>query len=58
MTPRELYESIWTILKLRDSIVKTISYGIEKIPGLGPLIDVRFALHASTELTELNSGHH
>ncbi|KAG8757003.1 hypothetical protein FRC14_002488 [Serendipita sp. 396] len=39
MTPKELYQNIWAILSFRDSVVKKISYGIEKIPGLGPLID-------------------
>ncbi|CCA67339.1 related to Het-c heterokaryon incompatibility protein [Serendipita indica DSM 11827] len=39
MTPKELYQNIWAILSFRDSVVKKMSYGIEKIPGLGPLID-------------------
>lgn len=44
MTPKELYQNIWAILSFRDSVVKKISYGIEKVPGLGPLIDVRISL--------------
>lgn len=39
MSPQELHSVLWQVLTFRDSVVKKISKTIEKIPGLGPLID-------------------
>ncbi|KAF8889646.1 heterokaryon incompatibility protein Het-C-domain-containing protein [Infundibulicybe gibba] len=39
MSPQELHAVLWQVLTFRDSVVKKISKTIEKIPGLGPLID-------------------
>ncbi|KAF5357198.1 hypothetical protein D9756_006590 [Leucocoprinus leucothites] len=39
MSPQELHSVLWQILTFRDSVVKKISKTIEKIPGLGPLIE-------------------
>jgi hypothetical protein len=39
MSPQELHAVLWQVLSFRDSIVKKISNTIEKIPGLGPLLD-------------------
>ncbi|KAJ7108550.1 heterokaryon incompatibility protein Het-C-domain-containing protein [Mycena epipterygia] len=39
MSPQELHAVLWQVLSFRDSIVKKISKTIEKIPGLGPLIE-------------------
>lgn len=39
MSPQELHAALWQVLSFRDSVVKKISKTIEKIPGLGPLID-------------------
>lgn len=39
MSPQELHAVIWQVLTFRDSIVKKIEKTIEKIPGLGPLIE-------------------
>ncbi|KAF6744747.1 heterokaryon incompatibility protein Het-C-domain-containing protein [Ephemerocybe angulata] len=39
MSPRELHDQLWKVLTVRDAIVKKISKTIEKIPGLGPLIE-------------------
>ncbi|KAJ6595877.1 heterokaryon incompatibility protein HET-C [Mycena vulgaris] len=39
MSPQELHAALWQILSFRDSVVKKISKTIEKIPGLGPLIE-------------------
>ncbi|RDB30692.1 hypothetical protein Hypma_005902 [Hypsizygus marmoreus] len=39
MSPQELHAALWQVLTFRDSVVKKISKTIEKIPGLGPLID-------------------
>ncbi|OBZ67753.1 hypothetical protein A0H81_12495 [Grifola frondosa] len=39
MSPQELHAVLWQVLTFRDSVVKKISMTIEKIPGLGPLID-------------------
>jgi hypothetical protein len=39
MSPQELHAVLWQVLSFRDSVVKKISITIEKIPGLGPLID-------------------
>ena len=39
MSPQELHAVLWQVLSFRDSVVKKISKTIEKIPGLGPLVD-------------------
>ncbi|RPD61288.1 Het-C-domain-containing protein [Lentinus tigrinus ALCF2SS1-6] len=39
MTPQELHSVLWQVLTFRDSVVKKIDNTIEKIPGLGPLIE-------------------
>ncbi|EJC98232.1 Het-C-domain-containing protein [Fomitiporia mediterranea MF3/22] len=39
MSPQELHAVLWRVLTFRDSIVKKIEKTIEKIPGLGPLIE-------------------
>ncbi|KXN89330.1 hypothetical protein AN958_05828 [Leucoagaricus sp. SymC.cos] len=39
MSPQELHAVLWQVLEFRDSVVKKISQTIEKIPGLGPLIE-------------------
>ncbi|KAI0763072.1 heterokaryon incompatibility protein Het-C-domain-containing protein [Trametes elegans] len=39
MSPQELHAVLWQVLTFRDSVVKKIEKTIEKIPGLGPLID-------------------
>ncbi|KAJ2919808.1 hypothetical protein MD484_g554, partial [Candolleomyces efflorescens] len=39
MSPQELHAQLWKVLTVRDAIVKKISKTIEKIPGLGPLIE-------------------
>ncbi|KAH9941705.1 heterokaryon incompatibility protein HET-C [Epithele typhae] len=39
MTPQELHASLWQVLKFRDSVVKKIEKTIERIPGLGPMIE-------------------
>ncbi|KAL5523319.1 hypothetical protein ACEPAF_1586 [Sanghuangporus sanghuang] len=39
MSPQELHAVLWRVLAFRDSIVKKIEKTIEKIPGLGPLIE-------------------
>jgi len=39
MSPQELHAVLWQVLSWRDSMVKSISQTIEKIPGLGPLLD-------------------
>jgi Heterokaryon incompatibility protein Het-C len=39
MSPKELHATLWSVLVFRDSVAKKISKTIEKIPGLGPLID-------------------
>jgi hypothetical protein len=39
MSPQELHAVLWQVLSWRDSVVKKISMTIEKIPGLGPLIE-------------------
>ncbi|KAJ7512767.1 heterokaryon incompatibility protein HET-C, partial [Mycena galericulata] len=38
MSPQELHAVLWQVLSFRDSIMKKISKTIEKIPGLGPLV--------------------
>ncbi|KAF7325801.1 hypothetical protein MKEN_00430700 [Mycena kentingensis (nom. inval.)] len=39
MSPQELHAVLWQVLTFRDSVAKKISKTIEKIPGLGPLIE-------------------
>ncbi|TFL01655.1 heterokaryon incompatibility protein Het-C-domain-containing protein [Pterulicium gracile] len=39
MSPQELHAVLWQVLTFRDGVVKKISKTIEKIPGLGPLIE-------------------
>jgi len=39
MSAKELHATLWQILTFRDSVVKKISKTIEKIPGLGPLLE-------------------
>lgn len=39
MSPQELHAVLWQVLSFRDSVVKKISMTIEKIPGLGPLVE-------------------
>ncbi|KAI0082745.1 Het-C-domain-containing protein [Panus rudis PR-1116 ss-1] len=39
MSPQELHSVLWQVLSFRDSVVKKIEKTIEKIPGLGPLIE-------------------
>lgn len=39
MSPQELHAVLWKILKFRDDVSKAITNTIEKIPGLGSLID-------------------
>ncbi|KDQ31832.1 hypothetical protein PLEOSDRAFT_1053107 [Pleurotus ostreatus PC15] len=39
MSPQELHAVLWQVLTFRDGVVKNISNTIEKIPGLGPLIE-------------------
>ncbi|KAI0918625.1 hypothetical protein AcV5_002565 [Taiwanofungus camphoratus] len=39
MSPQELHTVLWQVLTFRDSVMKNISMTIEKIPGLGPLIE-------------------
>ncbi|KAK0548530.1 hypothetical protein OC845_003543 [Tilletia horrida] len=39
MSPEEMYQNLWKILSLRDRIMKSIEQTIEKIPGLGSLLE-------------------
>ncbi|KAI0300153.1 heterokaryon incompatibility protein Het-C-domain-containing protein [Multifurca ochricompacta] len=39
MSPQELHAVLWQVLSFRDSVVKKIETTIEKIPGLGSLIE-------------------
>ncbi|PPR00750.1 hypothetical protein CVT24_000775 [Panaeolus cyanescens] len=39
MSPQELHSVLWQVLTFRDSVAKKISKTIEKIPGLGSLIE-------------------
>ncbi|KAF9268848.1 Het-C-domain-containing protein [Marasmius fiardii PR-910] len=39
MSPQELHAVLWQVLSFRDSVVKKIEKTIEKIPGLGALIE-------------------
>ncbi|KAE8235706.1 hypothetical protein A4X13_0g9403, partial [Tilletia indica] len=39
MSPEEMYQNLWRILSIRDRIMKGIEQTIEKIPGLGGLLE-------------------
>ncbi|KAF7794906.1 hypothetical protein EIP86_006049 [Pleurotus ostreatoroseus] len=39
LSPQELHAVLWQVLTFRDSVAKKIEKTIEKIPGLGPLIE-------------------
>lgn len=39
MSPQEIHSVLWQVLSFRDSVMKKISVTIEKIPGLGALIE-------------------
>ncbi|KAH7912171.1 Het-C-domain-containing protein [Hygrophoropsis aurantiaca] len=39
MSPQEVHTVLWQVLSFRDSAMKKIEMTIEKIPGLGPLIE-------------------
>ncbi|KAL9937232.1 hypothetical protein V8E36_003641 [Tilletia maclaganii] len=39
MSPEEMYANLWKILSLRDRIMKSIEQTIERIPGLGSLLE-------------------
>ncbi|KAK2461278.1 hypothetical protein APHAL10511_006805 [Amanita phalloides] len=39
MTPQELHSTLWQVLVFRDSVMKTISQTLEKIPGLSALVE-------------------
>ncbi|KIK67402.1 hypothetical protein GYMLUDRAFT_37517 [Collybiopsis luxurians FD-317 M1] len=39
MSPQELHAVLWQVLTFRDSVAKKIEKTIERIPGLGPLIE-------------------
>ncbi|EKM58089.1 uncharacterized protein PHACADRAFT_171323 [Phanerochaete carnosa HHB-10118-sp] len=39
MSPQELHAVLWQVLSFRDSVVKKIEKTIERIPGLGALIE-------------------
>lgn len=39
MSPQELHSVLWSVLSWRDSVVKKISKTIEKIPGLGAILE-------------------
>ncbi|KAG8680604.1 hypothetical protein FRC09_018115, partial [Ceratobasidium sp. 395] len=39
MSPQELHATLWQVLKFRDGVAKKIEKTIEKIPGLGALIE-------------------
>ncbi|KAJ8076424.1 hypothetical protein PM082_000847 [Marasmius tenuissimus] len=39
MSPQELHAVLWQVLSFRDGVVKKIEKTIEKIPGLGALIE-------------------
>ncbi|KAK7678437.1 hypothetical protein QCA50_018497 [Cerrena zonata] len=39
MSPQELHAVLWQVLTFRDSVVKKIEKTIERIPGLGALIE-------------------
>lgn len=39
LSPQELHAKLWAVLTIRDRIVKKIEKTIERIPGLGPLIE-------------------
>jgi hypothetical protein len=39
LSPQELHSVLWQVLTFRDSVAKKIEKTIERIPGLGPLIE-------------------
>ncbi|RSH91209.1 hypothetical protein EHS25_009508 [Saitozyma podzolica] len=39
MSPQELHAVLWKILSFRDSVMKTIENTIDRIPGLGALVE-------------------
>jgi hypothetical protein len=39
MSPQELHAALWRVLSFRDNVAKSIERGIEKVPGLGSLIE-------------------
>ncbi|KZT25751.1 Het-C-domain-containing protein [Neolentinus lepideus HHB14362 ss-1] len=39
MNPQEIHAVLWQVLTFRDSVVKKIEMTIERIPGLGPLVE-------------------
>ncbi|KAG9126619.1 hypothetical protein FRC07_002769 [Ceratobasidium sp. 392] len=39
MSPQELHATLWQVLKFRDGVAKKIEKTIERIPGLGALIE-------------------
>ncbi|KAH8080941.1 heterokaryon incompatibility protein HET-C [Filobasidium floriforme] len=39
MTPQQLHDTLWKVLSFRDSVSKTIENTLEKIPGLGSLVE-------------------
>jgi len=39
MSPQEMHSVLWQVLSFRDSVTKKIANIIEKIPGLGPLLE-------------------
>ncbi|EGO03783.1 hypothetical protein SERLA73DRAFT_165377 [Serpula lacrymans var. lacrymans S7.3] len=39
MSPQEIHSVLWQVLSFRDSVMKTIENTIEKIPGLGSLLE-------------------
>ncbi|KAG2363672.1 heterokaryon incompatibility protein Het-C-domain-containing protein [Suillus spraguei] len=39
MSPQEVYSVLWQVLSFRDSVTKSISGTLEKIPGLAPVIE-------------------
>ncbi|KAJ3487794.1 hypothetical protein NLI96_g3276 [Meripilus lineatus] len=39
MSPQEIHSVLWQVLTFRDSVAKKIEKTIERIPGLGPIIE-------------------
>lgn len=39
MSPQELYQTMWKVLQFRDNVMKKIENTIDKIPGLGSLVE-------------------
>ncbi|WWC61274.1 uncharacterized protein I303_103855 [Kwoniella dejecticola CBS 10117] len=39
MSPQELHDTLWKILSFRDSVMKRIENTIDRIPGLGGLVE-------------------